>query len=904
MAQQASSAKTSTSRSAAASSNDAGYQDEIVVTGQAVPGAVIGDIPPENQLGRAEIESYGVDSISDLLDEIADQTTSIEGRDSSSGPVVLVNGKRVSGVNEVGDLPVESVLRVDILPEEVALKYGYDAQKKVVNIILKRRFQSKVINLDAGMSAEGGGGQGQGAFTYTRIHDNDRLNLLGRVKTQAAILESDRDIEPDADSGVTEAAGLADDRAYRTLQDSTRSYELNASLAHELSSTANASFNLRGSYDTSRALDGLATGALTIPADNPYGDGTETEITRYLSDRALVQKSETGSVSAGGTVNVELSTRWRVSVIGSYEHSQTDTHTGTGYDLAAIQDALDAGDTAVDPYGVLPSDLLGSILTNRAKSNTDTASASMLLNGKLFAMPAGDVGVSVKLGGDFTSQTSSSMRNGTASDSDAERTNGSAQLSFDVPLTSSKKGVQGSVGTLSANFNGGITQVSDYGSLATFGYGLNWAPVSGVTIIAAVNEDRSAPTVSQLGSPVLTTTKVRVYDYVSGNSVLVTRTSGGNPDLKADDRHVFKLGLNATLLSEPKLNFSATYADSRNRNAIMSLGGVTADLEDAYPDRYVRDASGELTDVDTRSVNVYRQHTEQVRWGFNFSAVLRKPKRPPRPPRREDAAGGQGGEGARQWQPGQQPNEGGPASAPDQQGQGAEGGPGQLGSEITVTGSREEEHPDRGFGPPPDGFGPPPDGMGPPPDGMGPPPGGFGGPGGPGGPRGPGGRGFFGGSDNGARLLLSLYHTWLLRDEVQLTADSGTIDLLHGGTLTGSTSPQHQIQAKLGVIDNGVGLRFDGTWKSGTDVTGDTASSGDLHFSSLFTLDLRLFANLQNRFRGKGWARGTRVSFSVENLFDQRQRVTDGMGATPYAYQPDYLDPMGRTVKLSLRRIF
>jgi outer membrane receptor protein involved in Fe transport len=65
-----------------------------------------------------------------------------------------------------------------------------------------------------------------------------------------------------------------------------------------------------------------------------------------------------------------------------------------------------------------------------------------------------------------------------------------------------------------------------------------------------------------------------------------------------------------------------------------------------------------------------------------------------------------------------------------------------------------------------------------------------------------------------------------------------------------------------------------------------------------------VFANLQNRFRGKDWARGTRVSLSVENLFNQRQKVTDDTGATPYAYQRDYLDPMGRTILLSLRRIF
>ena len=125
--------------------------DDIVVTGQAPPGAVIGDIPAQNQLDRADIDAYGVDTISELLDEIAAQTSSNQGR-SDDGPVVLVNGKRISGVNEVSDLPTESILRLDILPEEVALRYGYDAQRKVVNIILHRRFRSQVANIGGGIA--------------------------------------------------------------------------------------------------------------------------------------------------------------------------------------------------------------------------------------------------------------------------------------------------------------------------------------------------------------------------------------------------------------------------------------------------------------------------------------------------------------------------------------------------------------------------------------------------------------------------------------------------------------------------------------------------------------------------------------------------------------------------------
>jgi outer membrane receptor protein involved in Fe transport len=46
-----------------------------------------------------------------------------------------------------------------------------------------------------------------------------------------------------------------------------------------------------------------------------------------------------------------------------------------------------------------------------------------------------------------------------------------------------------------------------------------------------------------------------------------------------------------------------------------------------------------------------------------------------------------------------------------------------------------------------------------------------------------------------------------------------------------------------------------------------------------------------------------RVSLSVQNILNTLQKVTDGSGATPTAYQGAYLDPDGRTVMLSIRKM-
>ncbi|NYT42235.1 TonB-dependent receptor [Sphingomonas sp. R-74633] len=831
-------------------------EDEIIVTGKAPPGSVIGDIPPENQLGRADIDAYGVGTVSELLDAIAEQTSSAQGRDDE-GPVVLVNGKRISGVNEVSDLPTESIVRIDILPEEVALKYGYDAQRKVVNIILRRRFEGRVANLNGGMATEGQGENEAGDFTYTRIRDNDRVNIAARAKSTASLLESERDLVP-----ATMASDGSDDRAYRTLKPATRSYGVNATIAHQLSTQTNLSVNLRGDYATSDGLNGLPLGG-----------------TSFLSDDPLRQNSRTASLSTGVTLNSDLSKRWRLSAVAGYSHSDTRRDT-------------DRDDNA------------GLIGTDRATSLTDSGNASLLVNGKLLPLPAGDASVSLRVGADFSSLSTTSMLENLQSSGSSDRTNASGQISLDLPIASRAKGALPFLGKLTANINAAVTRVSDYGTLGTFGYGLNWTPLTGVSLIAAVNEDRVAPTLAQRGDAVVITDNVRAYDPATGETVTVSRISGGNPLLKADDRHVVKLGLTAKPWSKLNLSFTANYNNSRTENAIVSIADGSAALEDAFPDRFERDAAGQLISIDTRAVNIAREDREQLRWGINFTQVLRAPRRPTPPP-------GFRPPWMRDRPEGDRPN-GEARSGRPPEGSDVERGPPPQGEdgEIVVNGRemRDPSGPGRpgGFDGPPDGFGPPPGG--PPPEGFGPPPGG--GPGGPGGfglppggfrggPGGPGG----GGSDNGARFQFSLYHSVILRDEVTLRDGMAPIDLMDGGSLGGTPRSRHSVQLSTGVIDNGLGVRLSGNWKSAADVDG-TSPAGDLHFGALATLELRVFANLANRFRGQDWARGTRVSLSIANLLGERQKVTDAAGATPLAYQGAYLDPDGRTLLLSIRRIF
>ena len=52
------------------------------------------------------------------------------------------------------------------------------------------------------------------------------------------------------------------------------------------------------------------------------------------------------------------------------------------------------------------------------------------------------------------------------------------------------------------------------------------------------------------------------------------------------------------------------------------------------------------------------------------------------------------------------------------------------------------------------------------------------------------------------------------------------------------------------------------------------------------------------------WLRGTRISLAIDNLLDSRLQVRDEAGLTPTSFQPGLLDPLGRSVRLSVRKLF
>lgn len=815
---------------------DEGEEGDIVVQGRRPPGSVVGDIPAEVVLSPADVRSYGVSSVSDLLTELAPQTRSGAG----GAPVVLLDGKRISGFQEIRDIPTEAILRVDILPEEVALKYGYTADQKVVNFVLRRRFRSTTVELADRAATEGGRNTPQAELDLLTIRQGARFNLHSKYQQSSALTESERDIAVASTEGATSSF---DQRPYRTLLPFGRSFGTNATYARPVGDVS-ASINGELTATQSVGQFGLPLDATGVPTGGP-----------------LEQRSNGVTGHVGTSLNGRLSPRWMWTVTGAYDRA--DTHT--------------IGDTAAGRD------------SNRTHSLSNSGEVQALANGPLFTLPAGDVSTAIRVGAQTSDFSSRSLRSGLATSGDVSRDQANGRINIDVPIASRSRAVLGFLGNLSLNGNAAVNRLSDFGTLTAYGYGLNWGPVDGVRVIGSINQQDVAPTAQQLGNPTLVTPNVRVFDYVRGQTVTVTNVSGGNPALVASDRRVTKLGLNLKPWSATDLTLTANYTKQDTRNPIQSFPSPIATIEAAFPDRFVRDATGNLTRIDTRPVNAARAESEEIRWGINFS-------RPIKSKIQKQIEAFRAGTG---------PNPFAGLRFPGMNGRPGDG---------RQDGGRGGERPaGEGAAPPPaDGATPPP----PPADGAAPPPaggeGGGRGFGGPGGGRGFGGGGFGGGGrggQGGGRIQFALYHTWHLTERVTLANGGPVLDYLHGDARgSNGGQPRHEFEAQAGYSNNGIGVRLSANYATGTDVNGGTAANPTaLRFSGLATANLRLFGDLGQQLslvKAHPWVRGARVTLSVDNLFNSRQRVRDANGLTPISYQPDYIDALGRTVRLSLRKLF
>ena len=143
-----------------------------------------------------------------------------------------------------------------------------------------------------------------------------------------------------------------------------------------------------------------------------------------------------------------------------------------------------------------------------------------------------------------------------------------------------------------------------------------------------------------------------------------------------------------------------------------------------------------------------------------------------------------------------------------------------------------------------------------------------------------------------------------LDDRLTLRPGQPTLDLLDVGSLDGNGGrSRYEAQGNLGGSYGPLQGGVFAMWQSATRISSDIAAS-DLRFSPRTYLGLYSTIDAAQLAPGAAWARKMTFQLQVQNILNDRIAVRDRNGTTPYRFQPTFLDPYGRVVKLSVRKLF
>jgi hypothetical protein len=491
--------------------------------------------PPVRQLSREEIDGYGAGSIGELLGELLVE----EGEDA---PVVLINGRRASGLSELSDYPPEALDKVEVLPVGSGPEIGGSPTRKVVNLVLARRFDGQVGRTALRTATEGGWSAGRADGTFTRIRGPSRLNLNLRARGERALTEAERDIVQPAESRPGEGEA-------RTLLPALRGTDLSLSGATRLGPDVDISGTGRLSFTRRDARLGLLPSGLVREQDS-----------NLLGGRL------------NGTLNAEVS-GWTLALLGTVDadRRQIDTDFDTGS---------------------------GRSLIRSLASTLDLSAIRSLLS-----LPAGPL--QLNLGTVFSSNHYRSVvRRAGAAEAESgftERALG-ATAGLVLPIAGGPEHVLRPLGELTLSLDAGLSRIEDSGTFTTGSLGLVWEPLSWVRVSGGYTRASSPPAARFRREAALVTPGVLVFDPLTGASVRVDEIRGPLGVTASPRSEQERLSLTLTPRSTLDLRFESEWTRRRERDLVGDLPLASSLVLAAFPGRFVRNSSGLLTAVDVSPV--------------------------------------------------------------------------------------------------------------------------------------------------------------------------------------------------------------------------------------------------------------------------------------------------------------
>lgn len=196
---------------------------EIVVTGSSIKRVDTETPSPVQVISSEELKQSGYTTIAQVLSNITAngqgtlsqgfsgafaagaQAVSLRGLNTSA-TLVLVDGHRVApnpmfddgqrSIVDIGNIPFDTIERVEVLKDGASAQYGSDAMAGVVNIILKKTFTGTTINAEGGKATEGGGATEHASLTSgvgDLINDGYNAYVSLEYRHQSPITNASRD---------------------------------------------------------------------------------------------------------------------------------------------------------------------------------------------------------------------------------------------------------------------------------------------------------------------------------------------------------------------------------------------------------------------------------------------------------------------------------------------------------------------------------------------------------------------------------------------------------------------------------------------------------------------------------------------------------------------------------------
>ena len=189
--------------------------DRIQVTGSRIRGVEIENQQPILSVSREDIARSGQTSVADLLQNISSAgSPAISRADAlASGEnvggyyvdirnlganrtLVLVNGVRLGattgGYQDLSQIPMSAIDRIDILKDGASSIYGSDAIAAVVNVITRSRFDGAEASVQYGQYTDGDGGETTYSGTFGTSNERGGITISAEFMEADPVFAGDR----------------------------------------------------------------------------------------------------------------------------------------------------------------------------------------------------------------------------------------------------------------------------------------------------------------------------------------------------------------------------------------------------------------------------------------------------------------------------------------------------------------------------------------------------------------------------------------------------------------------------------------------------------------------------------------------------------------------------------------